>query len=361
MKPFQCSIDKWGDITCQAGRVINGREGQIFTVADRATGTVGQALPDANGSREFTTAGTSVFLGGSGRNLKLETTAGSAVPKGLFSPTTQNVWRGVLFPKMILTYTASTSTVTLHDGTNTVASGTGFSTSPAGTLTLTSYGQTTYNGGAAGTITIALQGTYPATIPGCMMNPTTALIAADTFTAVGSENYAASTLTGWTLSLNTLGYSSYITDGTDIVATRSAGTYPWDPVLAYDPTGIYTSTSYGQATWGVGGTDPFMIYVQLQTQAPLVGYVYVKIVESAPGVISTVTGPFFATTLPTTTYPNFYMPIAYSDGAGKIEQIQEGPILWGAAFGAAIVQIGLADFEALGTPTAGTFYAITGP
>jgi len=57
------------------------------------------------------------------------------------------------------------------------------------------------------------------------------------------------------------------------------------------------------------------------------GYVYVSI-EKAGGSAVAVTGPFFGTSLPANSSTIEIVPIAYSDGNGRVQQIHEGPILW---------------------------------
>ena len=44
--------------------------------------------------------------------------------------------------------------------------------------------------------------------------------------------------------------------------------------------------------------------------------------------VAAVTGPFFASSLPANSATEVSVPIAYSDGAGNVTQIQLGPIIW---------------------------------
>lgn len=349
MKPFECSVDRWGNITMAAGKVLNLRQGQSFTVADRAVESARQALPNLNGRRSFLGRGKEIFLGGSGRNITMETTGGTSCPVGYFRPTVDDEWQGTLFPGCVLSFNPGTGAAALNDGTADVATGSGMTTAPVGSLTLTSYGRTNYNGGTAATITTDWEG--GAAIPGCSINPTTSGIAPDTLTATGAQTFEADTLTGWTLTISSDG-SAVINDGTDDVAERAAGALP------YDAAGSYTSTPAGAAAYGDDGAD-FTIYVQGLATVPLEGWVYVHILESAPGVISTVSGPFFAPTAPTNADPDFYVPIAYSDGAGNLEQIQEGAIQWGGGGESLpLVTISSEDFLALDPPDDDTIYDV---
>jgi hypothetical protein len=348
MKPFECITDRWGNILMAAGSVVNVRQGQVLAIDARALDVAKQALPDLNGRRSFLGLNKQVFLGGSGRNLKAETSGGTLVPVGYFTPTVAGTWKGTLFPGMKVTFNSGTGAAAINDGTSDIATGTGFTTAPVGTFTLTSYGRTNYNGGAAGTITTTWEG--GGTIPGCSINPTTSLIAADTLTASTPQLYNADTLTGWKIVVNNDG-SAALNDGTSDVATRAAG-------LAHDPAGNYTSTVYGAANWGDGGAD-FTVYVQTRSKVPIAGWVYGKIVESSPGVIASVAGPFFATTVPANSGANHYVPIAYSDGAGNLTQYQEGPIQWSSFETIPWVTLTAAEYLALGTPDANTIYDIS--
>jgi hypothetical protein len=229
------------------------------------------------------------------------------------------------------------------------------------TLASTSYGQTTYNSGTAFTLTARVEKAL-VTMLGADVLP----LAGSAFSGAMSRRdpgvFVGVSDTDWTLSLNSLGYSSYISDGIDIVATRSAGSYPWDPILAYDPSGYYTATTYGAATYNGGAA--YGTHVGQSPGSPMQGRSYLLITESAPGTIDTAKGPFFGPSLPAAADPVYPVEIAEVTSLGERVQVQDGTVLWaasGGGGGATIVEIGLADFEALSPPTAGTFYAITGP
>jgi hypothetical protein len=331
-----------------AGSVVNVRQGQVFTIADRAIETAKQALPDLNGRRSFLGENKQVFLGGSGRNLKAETTGGTLVPVGYFSPTLHDTWQGTLFPGVTITFDPGTGEAIMSDGTDNIAAATGCTIVPTGTFTSLPAGETNYNGGDSFEITVDWEGST--TIPGCSMNATTSLIAADTFTASTPQHYDADTTTGWTIVVNNDG-SAALNDGTNDVATRTAG-------LNYDPAGNFSSTTYGAATWGDGGAD-FTVYVQTLSKVPKAGWVYCKVIESAPGTIASVAGPFFAASVPSNSGANHYVPIAYSDGAGNLTQYQEGPIQWSSFETIPWVMLTAAEYLALGTPDANTIYDIS--
>lgn len=335
------------------GSVVNVRQNQVFKVGGRAVRTGAQAVPDLNGRRSFIGGNAEVFLGGSGRNVKAESTGGTSVPVGYFAPTVDNVWDGTLFPGARIIYDDGDGSGVITDGVDDIATAaaSSFTIAPVGTFNSTSYGATNYNGGVAFTVTTEWEG--GGTIPGCAMNPAGGTITPDTFTAATTQLYNSDTLTGWTVVVNNDGTAA-INDGTDDVVTRADG-------LAYDPAGTYTSTPYGAATYGEDGAA-FTVYVQGLSAVPVEGWVFVQITEATPGVIDSVAGPFFATAVPSNSGLDYYVPIAYSDGAGNLTQFQEGPIQWGVVFVEVMelpfVTLSEADFLALSPPDEDTIYDV---
>lgn len=61
---------------------------------------------------------------------------------------------------------------------------------------------------------------------------------------------------------------------------------------------------------------------------PMEGVVYLELEETA-GVLTSVGEPVFAATLPTSGGGTFYIPLATSDGTGKVKQIHSGTLTWG--------------------------------
>jgi hypothetical protein len=337
-----------GDLVMSAGWLLAVRAGVQIQIA----GAGAPLLSEGAFGPIWTPQPGSIFVGGSGRNLVIADVDGSDLSPGFLRPTVDDEWQSVFTSDLKVIFDAGDGSAVINDGTDDVATAppASFTLVPVGTFTATGYGETTYNGGSPFTVTTDWEGGAP--IPGATMQATTSLIDPDTLTATTTQAYDADTLTGWTLPIAGDG-SAVINDGTDDVAERAAGD------LLSDPTGVYASTVYGAATYGDSGAD-FTILVNRQVAAPVEGWIYLKVTESAPGVPSTAEGPFFATALPTNSDPIYYVPVAYSDGNGGIVQVQEGAILWGDGQ-APIVQIGLADFEALSPPDSSTLYAVTGP
>jgi len=220
-------------------------------------------------------------------------------------------------------------------------------------LVATTSGKGTYNSG------------NPFTLRATVEKALVTMLGADVFPLAGSAFSGAMSRrvpgaftgvsdTSWTLTIAGDGTAS-ISDATDVVATRPAGELN-------DPSGYYTATIYGATTYNGG-----VVYGTHVFQSPgstMQGRAYLLITESAPGTISTAKGPFFRPSLPAAADPVYPVEIAEVTALGKVVQVQDGTVLWaasGGGGGATIVEIGLADFEALSSPTAGTFYAITGP
>jgi len=121
----------------------------------------------------------------------------------------------------------------------------------------------------------------------------------------------------WTLEIQ-VDTTSEISDGTDIVAIRPAGS-------ARIPSGNYASTTYGANTYNDGAE--FTMAIDYETRFPLAGFAYVEI-ELSAGAFVAASGPFFASTLPANSATLEVVPIAHSNGAGTITPICDGPIIF---------------------------------
>ena len=113
-----------------------------------------------------------------------------------------------------------------------------------------------------------------------------------------------------------------ISDHSDVIAIRPTVI---GAELYLDPSGYYEATNYGRDTYNLGGE--FFVSVLMAPTSPLGLYIYLKLNNSS-GSITSVEGPFSAPTLPVNTSGVKIVPIAYSDGAGKIFQYYESAILW---------------------------------
>lgn len=324
MGQFQATVTRYGDFFVSGGQVIPTRSGQApFLVADMSSGDAPPAYVDPQGNRTYSAAGPSVFVGGSGRNAIVTGQPGTNVPAGFFTGNGSEDFSGVIFGGSMLTIRGDGS-ADLFDGTGSLASvpagfATGVPTAPFA-LPASPYGETTYNSGSPFSLTVVRESDSYALLPADMTHTAGATIAgmAQEFTPSDTSHYAGAVDATWTITVNSYGLA-YIQDGTDIVATRADG-----PIN--DAGGRYESTGYGQFTYN--DDIPFAGIVSIRISQPIAGYIYVVVVESAPGVVGSVKGPYRATSLPAPTSTDFPVPVAYSDGYGAITQYLDGPIYW---------------------------------
>lgn len=351
MKQFSISFDKNGDMVMAAGWLVAARANVRIRVAGRAVVPASLNLEEGVFGASWASRPSLAFVGGSGRNIVIPNPPGTAAPVGHFRPTVAGRWESLLQNGVTLTYDAGTGDAVISDATNDIATGSGFTTAPVGAFTLTAYGEDEYNGGDPGTLETDWEGGGP--IPGARIEVSGGTLTIQDFSATAVDAYVGDDDSDFEIEIAGDG-SATIRDASDIIAERATGG------SLFDPTGIYQATSYGETTFNSG--EAFTVMVTRQVANPVEGYVYLKVTESAPGVPSTVEGPFFAPTKPDDSDPIFYVPVCWSDGAGGIEPFVEGPIQWGGGGGSVpIVQIGLADFIALDPPDSATLYAVTGP
>lgn len=151
MKQFEVVADQFGNLWINKGYVID------LTAATSAFYELG--APEASVFENSITNGMRrvqndrlMFLGGSGQSLQVSGTLADSSPLANYARTDENEWQWRGF-----TITGDPSTgAELSDGTDVIADISGAYTDfPVGTWTLTTYGQTTYNASAAGTLTVA--------------------------------------------------------------------------------------------------------------------------------------------------------------------------------------------------------------
>jgi len=163
---FQCSIDATGNICVRGGWVLCPRHGTTFEVADLAIPLSGVIYTGVGptgffrefpGSRGFRASLRSVFLGGSGANLKIAS-APTGLPKGYFTPGSSNTWNGVSSNSITISL-AGDGSATIADSTDVIASAAAgsFTLVPEGNFASTSYGQS-LNGGSPFTLTTIWEG-----------------------------------------------------------------------------------------------------------------------------------------------------------------------------------------------------------
>ena len=114
-----------------------------------------------------------------------------------------------------------------------------------------------------------------------------------------------------------VGYAT-ISDYYDAIAIR-----PLD--VLNDPSGTYVATAHGKEIYS-GGED-FVIDVQMNATNPLSLYTFLTL-DISSGSVTNARGPFSEPTLPTNTSTAVHIPLSYSDGFGKVQQIHEGTLFW---------------------------------
>jgi hypothetical protein len=218
-------------------------------------------------------------------------------------------------------------------------------------LVATNDGRAAYHAGAAFTLKARVEKAVPRTL-GVDIFPLAGTGFSGRMERVGAGSFASAASPGWTLSISADGTAA-LADATAVTATREAGDRD-------DPSGHYMATAYGAATYCDGVV--YALQVSQEIGRPLPGKCYLLLTESAPGTISSVSGPHFSPTLPSPSGSIFPQIIAEVDAAGELIQVQSGTILWGAGGGGgtAIPWITLtsADYLALGSPDPDTIYDI---
>jgi len=211
----------------------------------------------------------------------------------------------------ILTIAEDLSSGSLFDGVGDIA----LMTTPFD-FDSTVYGETTYNGGSPFTIIADFEAsTLPTDLAEITM--TTGAAQSGNYAATAWNTWTSEDDSNWTLEIQA-DTTSEISDGTDIVAIRPAGS-------ARIPSGNYASTTYGANTYNDGAA--FTMAIDYETRFPLAGFAYVEI-ELSAGAFVAASGPFFAATLPANSATLEVVPIAHSNGAGTITPICDGPIIF---------------------------------
>lgn len=318
--PFAVALDTSGNLYMQEGTVIalHGTT-EYFTVG--GTG-IGVAMVDPTKPLVQASESAGGFYGGAGNNVTADTAyLGTLVPDGFFRPLEPDVWTSGA--GLTLTFDPGTGDAEIEDDTDVVATmATATTIAPFGTFNATTYGETTYNSGSPFDIETTYEGnaeTWPDRAAVLASDGSTVQVGQ--YSRTGWQSWESDDDPNWTITIDGTG-AGVVNDGTDDVLERAA-----DATRLYDPSGNdWTSTTYGETTYGSG--DPF--YGQIyQTRAfPIAGYLYVTLAIDGSDEVTGVTGPFFATSLPANSSTAVSVPIAYSDGAGNVTQIQLGPIIW---------------------------------
>lgn len=222
-------------------------------------------------------------------------------------------------------------------------------------LVATTYGEDTYHSGTTFTLTARVEKAI-VTMLGADVLPLSGTAFAGSMQRVNPGQFTGGGASNWTLVIASDGTAS-ISDTSDTVATRPAGDLN-------DPTGYYTATLYGAAAYN--GGKVYGTHVSQAAGKPLPGRAYILVTESAPGAISTATGPYFGSSLPSPADPIYPQELAEITSGGELVQVQDGTVIWapasgGGGGGEAIPWVTLTSDEylALGTPDADTIYDIS--
>lgn len=276
-----------------------------------------------NGGSGFTF--TAAFEGDiTGRPFVVSVDAGTA-QEGIFSWAAWQEWVSVDTPAWGITIDAL-GEASLSDGTDVVAIRAADASKlydPSGPYVVTEYGRTEYG----------------VEDPATSGEPSSGTLASQDFvlaSTVGAiETWNGTADPSIYVELDTGTGDAILYDGLGAVAERLGG-------ATGDIDGSYASTTHGAATYNaeaaftfdVATADvaaEFSVTVSGQEKVSLEGYAYVVLaVDSVTNELEGISGPFFATALPANTSTAKSFPIAKSDGAGVVDQIQIGPIIWRA-------------------------------
>lgn len=313
---FQCFADPNGDLWCADGWVAQLRSG-VRLPAGSGLPLPPMLLPYQSGYfRELAETTGWTQVGGSGRNLfssgLTPGLSGPPLPIGLWTPGRPNAWTLGIFT---LTKTGS-SAANISDGTNTVASlSTG--SAPVGDYVATTYGKTTYHGGADFTIATAVEEGAPGGFPTLDCTVTAGTVQTGEYVPTDAANSVSTWASDWTLYVAADGSAEFRVSGSAI-AIRESGS----PLSAG---GTYIANTYGETACNDG--EAWSAFFQVIPRAPRAGFVYLTLTETA-GVLSAVSGPFFATALPADSGTVCHVPVAQSDGLGGLRQLHSGLLFW---------------------------------
>lgn len=247
---------------------------------------------------------------------------GSTAPGGLWIRTGWQTWENADDPTWILTIDG-TGLGTVNDGTDDIATRAADITrlyDPGGTWLATLDGEVAY-GDSANVTT----GTPSA---GTLATQAYALVAV----AGAIETWVGVDDATIYIELDTGSGDALQLDGTDVVAERLGGSLT-------DPDGSYTATAYGADTYNSASAFTVNVVTAAEGQAfegqailargvPAAGTLYVELQRDAvTDEITGGAGPFWGS-LPANTATEVYIPILTSDGAGRVEPKQVGPIYW---------------------------------
>jgi hypothetical protein len=314
-RQFQITLDTVGNMYCVPGYAIDLG---AATTAYFACGITAREDSSEGDQILVASAGRRRFLGGSGKSMEFTgTLTGTLAPVGMFRQTSLYQWVSEYGHTVDFDDTADTADLIDIDGTTVIATySTSTTIAPVGSFSSTTAGANTYNGGTSFTLTADYEGNAvfedaEVTVSDGTAQAGTYSFSLDRWISDDDADFEIIDTTG------DGGFKIY--DGGDYIAERVP------EAEALDPSGYYNATSYGEDTYNSG--DPFSMEVALGFPKPATGYVYIELTLSS-GRITAASGPIFGTSLPANSATKAVVPVAYSDGAGLVEQIHQGPILW---------------------------------
>jgi hypothetical protein len=315
LQQFQATVDPFGNLRIAGGWVLQVKNGVALKVAGYDGSRAADAAGLADGAEwPALPPQEAVLVGGSGRNVSVSgLTAGTLVPVGWYVPGQAGKYRCVSGVGEIIPGVGSAE---IHDGTDTVAELASTTLVPIGAYVATAYGMTTYGGGSTFTLTATAEGGSVG-IPQVAVLVSAGTAQTGTFSAVSTTEWESDVDADWTVEIAADGTAELLYLG-DAMATRIAG----PPT---DPSGVYQATEDGKTDCN-GGAD-WTASVALLRKAPRAGWGYLKI-EQVAGVLTSVAGPFFATSLPANSGNFYYFPLVRSDGSAGPVQVHCGTVLW---------------------------------
>jgi hypothetical protein len=244
------------------------------------------------------------------------TLTGTLAPLGWFRRINEAAWESQSGHTIEFDDTANTADLIDIDGTTVIATFSASATiAPVGSFSSTTDGENLYNGGTPFTLTSDYigGGSVPAASVFCDIFGTQSGIYSAT---ANFAEWESDDDPDWTLAI--VAGQTELSDGTDIVADGPS-------LDNLNPAATLAATTYGKDTYNSG--FDFSVYVGRSDVLPVEGYVWVEL-ELSSGDVTGASGPFFGTSLPANSSTKAVVPVAYSDGAGLVEQIHQGPILW---------------------------------
>lgn len=310
-------MDQAGNILVKPGRVVDLKSAtstfyEIGTGEALVTPNYGFGIRAASDDRQ-------IFIGGNGYAIESAgSVSGTLAPIGKFIQSGQYEWQDV--HGHVVTFDPATGDASIYDENDVEVatfSDPSATIAPVGTFTATVDGEDIYNGGSAFTVASTYEGGGTPPSVEVFLSAGTAQSGTYSPTATWGQ-WESDDDPDWKIEIYQDKTINLMDPSYEIVATGTA-------LAGVLPDGSYDSTTYGSSNYNSGETFVFTASSTLQN--PIAGYVWIEL-ELSSGNLVGATGPFWNTSLPANSSTLEVVPIAYSDGNGKVIQIHEGPIFW---------------------------------